>query len=294
MIKKLTTTLVSSLLTINVVSANEINVLRLAPAGGGVAMWTDAITDTLNKNGYKTKVHAFKSCREGFNWFKNHSNEPIIYTSMSDYAILDMINPDHPAACGFETNEDTLVTINGRWWNFICGHKDSNDSIQALQSSKNNRIGVWNFPVTHNVAKAHMESLGVDGKVIGFASGRELMQAFVSKDIDYIILSTENMAKSLDNANCFATAANTTNTSKYMSDRVSYDSVTDIPFNDFGLWFLTGAQNVDIEKIREIFKNNPSDMFIKVRGNLIPETKSITEQLNDLESVAKNLSTIVE
>lgn len=284
----------STLITFNVVQAKEINVLRLAPAGGGVAMWTDAVADTLEKNGYKTTTHTFKSCREGYNWFKNNSDKPIIYTSMSDYAILDMINPNHPAACGFETNEQTLVGINGRWWNFICGHKGENDSIKALQTSKDNRIGVWNYPITLNVAKGHMKALGVDGKVIGFASGRELMQAFVSKDIDYIIISTENMAKSLENASCFATAANTENAAKYMTDRVPYDSVADIPFNDFGLWFFTGAQNVDIEKLREVFKNNPSEMYTKVRGNLIPETKSINEQLSDLRNVAKGLNGLID
>lgn len=276
------------------VSAKEIHVLRMAPAGGGGALWTDALYETLKNNGYSPKLVAMNSCKEAANWIKANPTKAAVYLTFSDYAIMDMANPNHPAACGLTLDESTLVTIVGRWWNFICGHADQNPSIEALRTNPEAKAGVWNYPISLNVAKTHLASVGYTGKVIGFASGKQLMLAFTSKDLDYIILSSENLARSLTNAKCFATSAAPADAQRYMKDRVSYASHATLPqYVGYGLWPYIAGVNIDAPALRTIFADNPGELYTKLASNLVIETAPIDVQLADLRRVAEQLKSSV-
>lgn len=269
--------------------SKTVNVLRAGPVGAGVSLWSEAIADTLRNNGYVVNTIGFANCKESSQWIKNHPDDPYVYMTFSDYSILDDIKPEHPAACGQTMQPDQLITIIGRWWNFICGRTGVNDSLEALVRTDGAKIGVWNYPVSHAVATAHMRTLGSNGHVIGFASGKTMMTAFNTGDIDYIIMSSENLARSLNDANCFATAATSEDAAQYMPGRVSYDTREDVPFIGFGLWPMVVGDNVDIAAMREMFQTSPSASFKELQANFIADNSPVEDQLADLKAISSQL-----
>lgn len=270
-------------------SPEEIHVLRLAPAGGGIAAWSDAVVETLTQNGYPTKLIALNSYKEGQAWQSANPDKPTVFVSFSDNAVFDKHFPNHPAASHLNVNETNLITIVGKWWNFICGKSGQNDTIEALRTSPGAKIGVWNFPVALAAAQAHMQAIGANVQIVGFASGRDQLQAFVSGDVDYLIMSSEGLAHSVANISCFATSA-PTQIAKEKMQRVAYETLTsDLPFNGYGLWPILVGENVDTQALRTVFHKNPSPTYTKLQSSFIPNTDPLEVQLQDLAKIGEDL-----
>jgi len=269
---------------------SSINVVRMAPVGANGALWVEAISQTLMANGYKVNPVNYNNCKDAYNWFKNHDKEPTVIATFSDYAIINKVDPHSKATCNFPVNKDTLITIIGKWWNFICGHKGVSDNFQYLRSSDKLKAGVWNFPISYNVAKIQLAQMGFKGRVVGFASGKAMLMAFSARDIDYIVMSSENMAKSLPSAHCFATSASIQDKDKYMPKRIAYSEVNkNISFDGYGLWPFVAGYNVDNEKIRNVLKDHPGALYKKMQGNLVPDNEPVSEQIKQFDDVANTL-----
>ena len=292
MIKKFTL-FIALLFSLNVSFANdkEINILRFAPPGGNVAVWTDAIIDTLEKNGYKSTLISFKNCKEGFKWTQEHPNEPSIFWGQSQAAILDNLDPENPATCGFPVNEENLVTIISKWWTFICGHKDVNDNFDVLMN-KHSNIAIYNHPISVSVFKAQMKALDVKANILTFTKPKDQLQAFISGDADYIVLNNENLAKSVSQASCFGTTASPEDAKLYQTGRISYSEKGDVPFIGYGNWPLIQAKNVDIVKMRNIFTFHQSDMMKSLISTMRPVTTSVENQLKEINEMTKQLKAI--
>ena len=272
--------------------AKEINVLRFNPPGGNVAIWADAAVQTLKEAGWDVTLRGFKSCRDARAWYDKNPKAPIVYMIWTDYAVMDMIDINNPAGCGFETSEKTLVGIVGRWWNFICAKEDK-ASMASLMDKTPGKIGVWSYPIQLGVAKAQMKALAPSKTVVGVYSPKSMLQAFSSGDLDYLIMSSENMA---DGVNCkrFGTSASIENAEKHMPGRVSYETFKGVPFIGYGIYPYFAAENTDIEAIRMLFKEHPSELFKKMEIGLIPESKSVHEQIQDLKSIAHGVEPLLE
>lgn len=270
-----------------------IHVLRLAPAGGGLGNWSDAVVQTLQDNGYKAKLVGLNSYQAGRVWLDANSSKAAVYVTFSDNAVFDKLYPDHPASAKLIVDETSLITIIGKWWNFICGHDGKTDTLTALTTGEGEKVGVRSFPTSLEAAKAHMKAIGSSVSVIGFASGKDQMQAFVSGDLDYIIMSTESLARGLPNTTCFATSAPTTLAKEHMPTRVAYESVNpNVPFNGFGLWPVLVGANVDNQALHEVFTQRPGELYQKLRSSFIPETNSITNQLLVLDAIGDDLKAV--
>ena len=276
-------------------AADPINVLRGGPVGAGVGLWAEAISDTLQKNGREAKIVGLQDCRQVSKWIQSNPGKPYVFMTYSDYAILDQIKPDHPAACGYTVDASNLVTIAGRYWHFICGKKGENDSLTYLRVNDGLKIGVWNHPIGQTVLQEQMKTLGTSAKVIGFASGKQMLTAFNTGDIDYIVLSSENLVGSLKNPSCFATAADTFTAKAHMPDRVSYDQVEKMPFLNYGLWpMIAAGGGLDVKLIRAEFATRPSKTYQDLVSYLVPETKPVDQQLTDLVATATRLKGLIQ
>lgn len=274
--------------------AQTINVLRGGPVGAGVGLWAEAVADTLRQNGYEVNVVGLENCKQVGKWIKSNPDKPYAMMTYSDYAILDQIKPEHPAACGYELTRDNLVTIAGRYWNFICGKQGENDSIAQLRAMDGKKLGVWNYPVAQAVVEAQMKHMGSSVKVIGFASGKQMLTAFNTGDIDYIVLSSENLVGALKNPSCFATAADSFVAKAHMPNRVSYDVIEKMPFINYGLWPMIAAGNTDVAKLRYTFSTRPSATYVELVKHLVPEVKATDDQMKDLNTLASNLKGLIQ
>jgi hypothetical protein len=269
----------------------EVTVLRLSAPGAGNAAWTEAIVQTLNDNGYSTNVVGFKNCQEGAKWLKDNPKEPVVAMNFSDPFLLNIVQPSNPASCNFPINKESLVAVSGKWFHFICGHTDKGGNLPALLNSSGAKIGSWNSPVQVKITEDQMTDIGVKNfKVISYAAGKDMMQAFVSGDIDYIILSTENFAAGLPNASCFATSAEP----KYAAQmhRTSYSEINkNVRHQNSGLWPVIVSYNTDIAPLRKIFapsgKHGP--LLEAITKPYIQVDAPIDDQLRDLNVRAQEI-----
>lgn len=277
--------------SITMAAQPEVTVLRLSAPGAMNGAWTDAMVQTLNENGYSTKVVGFSGCKEGAKWLADNPKEPVVTMNFSDPFLLNMAQPNHPAACNFPVNKDTLVAVPGKYFHFICGHADKGD-VQGLLQSNGAKIGSWNSPVQMQITKDQMTDIGVKNfKVIGYAAGKDMMQAFVSGDIDYVILSTENFAASLPNASCFATSAEPRFAAQM--HRTSYVDINkNVRHVNSGLWPIIVSYNTDIDKMRGIFgpKGKHGQLLDALLKPYFPVNASVDEQLRELNTRAKEIT----
>lgn len=264
-----------------------VNVLRLAPPGAGTAAWAEAISQTLTENGYKTNILGFKNCQEGAKWLKDNPNEPVVAMNFSDPFLLNIAEPNNPAGCSFPINEKSLVAVAGKWFHFICGHADAG-GLKGLLASDGAKVGSWNSPVQMKIVQDQLTDIGVKNfKVIGYAAGKDQLQAFVSGDTQYIILSSESLAKGLPNATCFATSAEPAIAAGM--NRTSYSELNPkVRHQDSGLWPIIVGYNVDIKNVRDILgpSGNHGVLQQSLSKNYIPVFDSIDTQLRDINQRA--------
>lgn len=272
------------------VQAQTINVLRLAPPGAGTAAWAEAISQTLTENGYRTNIVGFKNCQEGAKWLKDNPKEPVVAMNFSDPFLLNIAEPSNPAGCNFPINQESLVAVAGKWYHFICGHADAG-GLKGLLASDGAKVGSWNSPVQMKIVKDQLTDIGVKNfKVIGYAAGKDQLQSFVSRDTDYIILSSESLAKGLPNATCFATSAEPAIAAGM--ERTSYTELNPkVRHQDSGLWPIIVGYNVDIKNIRDILGPTGNQGLLQqaLNKNYIPVFDSIEVQLRDINQRAASI-----
>lgn len=291
--KKLKLTLLAALVAFSTSQAlaRDITVVRTAPPGGGTSSWNDAITQTLNAHGYSAKILGFKTCSEAATWVKANPKEPIIVMGFSDSFILNIADPKNPAGCDLPVNTNSLVGIVGKWYHFICGHTGKGASTEELLASRGVKIGSWNSPVQMKITSQQLTDIGVkDYKLIGYASGKDQLQAFASQDIDYIVLSSETMAASLPEATCFATSA-----PQSIAAPMNRDSYQQLNANvrnpGSGLWPMILAYNTPINDLRKVFssESKKSELFDKMASGFLPVTSSIEQQVSELNAIAREV-----
>lgn len=256
------------LLTSTAVIANgDLTVIRIGAPGGNTDLYSSFMSNKLQDRGWNTEVIGFPDCKGAEQWIKNNPKKPVIYTIWSDDFVLPKVNSSHPRSCpGLTVNKDSLVTIITEGNHMICAIKDR--SVEDFLKHKDAKVGIWNHPVQMSVAKDLLVDLDLsDTRLVGFARGADLMQALLSSDIDYMIISSENLARRIG-ANCFITTApvekaKTLPTIKDdLVSLVSVESISDsLTRVDTGLWPLYISYNTDIDQLRtdvsEVLKTTP-------------------------------------
>lgn len=236
--------------------ASNLTVIRIGAPGANTDLFTSVMSAHLAKQGWDTTVIGFPDCKGAEDWVVKNPTAPVMFTTWSDDFVLPQVDPSHPRNCpGLYVSEETLVTIIAESNHMICSIVDS--SPDGFLAHNNAKVGIWNHPVQMSVARDLLKDLGVNHRLVAFARGADMMQALVSKDIDYVILSSENMARN-SNANCFITTAPTNVAAKQPTIKdpsvtlVSTESLApSLTRIDTGLWPVYIAHNVaDMKKLR--------------------------------------------
>lgn len=257
--------LMAAIFTLNLSLASELTVLRIGAPGGNSEIYTAAMSSRLNEKGWNTSIVGFADCKGAEQWVKNNPTKPVMFIHWSDDFILPIVDPNHPRSCaGLTVSETTLVTPITQSYHMICSKHET--SAEKFLTKSNVKVGIWNHPIQTQVLKDLLSDLKLDHKVVGFARGADLMQAAVSGDVDYIVLSSENLVRNIQ-GQCFITTA-PLNKAKLMSDfrtnktQVSIESLSKkLTRVGTGLSPVYVAYNVDMTQLRnnvvEILSNSP-------------------------------------
>ena len=236
--------------------SQDLTVVRIGAPGANADLFTAVMANHLRDMGWDTKVIGFPDCKGAEDWIQKNPNVPVMYTIWSDDFVLPVLSPEHPRNCpGLAVDEHSLVTIISEGNHMLCSI--NNKPARDVLKHNNAKIGIWNHPVQMSVAQDLIDDLKMpNARLVGFARGADLMQALVASDIDYMIISSENLARRID-ANCVITTApiEKTNDQYTIKDPsvklVSVEELVNSPTRiDTGLWPLYVAYNVDMDRLR--------------------------------------------
>lgn len=235
--------------------ASEITVMRIGAPGANSDFYATVIGNRLQDKGWKIRTVSFLDCKGAEKWVKDNPREPVIYVTWADDFVLPSIDPDHPRSCaGLTLDSASLVTPIVKSYHMICSKNPT--TAQTFLQHKNAKIGSWNHPVQMRIVRDVLKDLDLNQmRLISFARGADMLQALVAGDIDYMVVSSENLVRNIG-GQCFLTTAPKTQAAK-MSDfrtnqtQTSIESLVARPtWTGTGLIPLYVAYNVDINKLR--------------------------------------------
>lgn len=235
--------------------AADLTVLRIGAPGGGSDLYTAPMSARLKEKGWNTTLVGVLDCKGAEQWVKSNPNKPVLYLTWSDDFVLPVLQPDHPRACpSLGVSESTLVTPITQSYHMICSKTQV--TVDQFLAHRNAKIGSWNHPVQTQILKDLLSDLKLPHKVVGYARGADLMQALVSGDIDYVVVSSEGLVRNI-NGQCLITTA-PVERAKQMSDfktdqsQVSTESLgAKLTRRNTGLIPVYVAYNVDITRLRQ-------------------------------------------
>lgn len=252
--KKLITLLLFSLISTFTFASNPVTFLQIGAPGANSELYSNLMSSRLSDKGWDTSLLNFPDCKGAEEWVKRNPQKPVIFMTWSDDFVLPMIQPENARSCPALTiSEKTLVTVINKSHHMVCSRGDL--GLTEFMSSKPAKVGIWNHPVQTQVAKDLIKDLKLEHKIVGFARGADLMQALVSSDVDYIVVSSENLIRGIG-GQCFLTTASPA-LAKTMSNLKTNQMQTSVQSLGFklsrsgtGLIPLYVSYNTDIARLR--------------------------------------------
>lgn len=242
-------------MTLTASFASELTVMRIGAPGANSDFYASVIGSRLQEKGWKIKPVSFLDCKGAEKWVKDNPREPVIYVTWADDFVLPSIDPNHPRSCaGLTLDSKSLVTPIVKSYHMICSKNPA--TVQTFLQHKNAKIGSWNHPVQTRIVRDVLKDLDLQQmRLISFARGADMLQALVAGDIDYMVVSSENLVRNIG-GQCFLTTAPKAQAAK-MSDfrsnqpQTSIESLVSQPtWTGTGLIPLYVAYNVDIDRLR--------------------------------------------
>lgn len=203
--KKLITILLFSLISSFTFAADRLTFLQIGAPGANSELYSNLMSSRLSERGWDTSLLNFLDCKGAEEWIKKNPQKPVIFMTWSDDFVLPITQPENPRSCPALTiSEKTLVTVINKSHHMFCSRGDL--GLTEFMSSKPTKVGIWSHPVQTLVAKDLIKDLKLEHKIVGFAKGADLLQALVSGDVDYIVVSSENLIRNIG-GQCFLTTA---------------------------------------------------------------------------------------
>lgn len=243
-------------MAMNTGMAQDITVMRIGAPGANSDFYATVVGTHLQNRGWKTKTVSFLDCKGAEKWVRDNPREPVIYVTWADDFVLPSIDPNHPRSCpGLTLDQDSLVTPIVKSYHMVCSRNPV--TAQTFLQHRDAKIGSWNHPVQMRIVRDALKDLDLSQtKLISFARGADMLQALVSGDIDYMVVSSENLVRNIG-GQCFLTMAPRAQASR-MSDfrtsgtQTSIESLVERPtWVGTGLIPLYVAYNVDIDRLRK-------------------------------------------
>lgn len=225
----------------------DLTVIRIGLPGSVIETWTHPMSSRLAERGWNTQLIGFPDCQGAEQWIKDNPAKPVMYMSYMDHFALPFVKPDHPRLCPtLKASEQSLVAMPSRVYHNICG---INKTFSDLKSMNKPTIGTWNHPTQVSVVKTLLKDLGVDARIVEFASAAQMIQSTAAKDLDFVVVSYENLVTNIG-GQCFITTAPKELAKK--QNKLSVFDVVKTPSKPgTGAVPAYVAYNTDIEKLQK-------------------------------------------
>lgn len=239
---KLNSKLISVFIALAAISqtatAEPLNILVPFPPGGLTDQTLRAIDETAKTKGVATNYLILNNCKNTENWLKKNPSKPAITVFSVQEQINAALNPTADNACGIvATKENTLALTLTAPMN-ICSMMPPSDALAHFRRGKH-KIGTTFSPPTNGIlVKGIIDSLGLNSALIEYQGNPALVQALISKDIDFALFSNVQSAISAG-ATCFLTTA-----PKEFAKSQGRTSLEEISFNN--PWIGNSQMNVAI------------------------------------------------
>jgi len=185
-------------------AGNDLTVIRIGMPGSVIETWTHPMASRLAERGWNTQLVGFPDCQGAEQWIKDNPAKPVMYMSYMDHFALPYVNPTHPRLCpSLKATEQSLVAMPSRVYHNICAIDHSFNNLKTMSRPT---VGTWNHPTQVSVVKALLKDLGVEARVVEYASAAQMIQATAAKDLDFVVVSYENLVTNIG-GQCFITTA---------------------------------------------------------------------------------------
>lgn len=231
-------------------SKETINLLLLSAPGGIYDTQLRALEKTLKDSGHVINYVLANSCKGAAVWIKSNPNAAVIFQTSAEEEINRINNPESDSACDIGFNKSSLIAT-GLITNMnVCTMHPIDQAMQRLLKSKN-VMGTTFIPPTNGyLVEGLIETLKLDSKLIRYQGNVKLVQALVSRDIDFAIFG--NIAPALAaGATCFLTTAPPSRARHFNMTSLATISPGN-PWIDNRQVYVYMGRNIDFDKMRSL------------------------------------------
>lgn len=189
-----------------VLASEPINLLVPFPPGGQTDQITRAFERTLQTKGIKTNYLILNNCKSTEQWLLKNANKPAIVFHNLEEQINAMLNPRDDNACGIKASKENTLAIALSGYMNMCSMLPADQALAHFVKGKH-KIGTTFSPPTNGVlVNGLIKDLKLNSHLIEYQGNPRLVQALVSKDIDFALFG--NVAPAIGaGATCFFTTA---------------------------------------------------------------------------------------
>jgi len=243
-----------SVMAMTVMAQEPINVIVSLPPGGLTDRINLAFKDELEKNGYKTNLVRFDNCKGLENWIKSNSDKPAVFEYLLGNQALGMIEPGHPGACTVPLTEKTVLVITYQSQFQACSMKPVRDAMDQWKSGKG-KLGITAAPdINGSIAEQIVADVNKNIQVVKYKGNPALMQALISKEVDFVGQFSNAASVVQAGGTCFFTTAGIGKAAR--NNQISIDDFRkNSSVAGAGYMGVAVGLNVDTDKIRPIITN---------------------------------------
>ena len=268
---------------------NRITVVLPSVPGGIYDTQLRAMEKTLRTHGYDVDYEITGSCKGAAIWLKDNPNTPAIYLANTEDEIHRRNHPDSDGACDIGYTQDRLISISLVSRQNVCSMLPPDQAMTRFKAG--NFILGTVFPPLNNyyLVTDLIDNLKLNSRVIKYQGNPKLVQALISKDIDFAFFQNVMPARDAG-ASCFLTLGD----KKYAEDlhRISIAKLDpNTKYVDYKAIQSYMGQNVNIATMRvlavETLKTDPNIQKELQAGHRLnleisPEQqwRYITDQIN--------------
>ena len=249
-----------SALTQLVHAAEPINLLVPYPPGGLVDQTLRAFDDTFKSKGVETNYLILNSCKNVENWLAKNPEKPAVMVFPAQEQINTALNPTADNACQITATKQNTIMITTSIPMNVCSMLPADQALAHFRRGTH-KIGATFSPATNGIlVNGLIKTLGLNSALVEYQGNPKLVQALISKDVEFAIFGNIKPAISAG-ATCFLTTGTKDFAKQF--NRTSIDEISvNNPWRGNGQMNIALGWNVDTQMVRsyvmEAMKTNPN------------------------------------
>jgi hypothetical protein len=228
-----------------------ISIVHTLPPGGLHERTNNAVQAGLESAGIKVEKVRFDNCKALENYVKNNPTKPVVFDYLLTNQALHQIDPTHPSGCNLPMDAKSVLVITFKTQFQACSLGSAGNARDLWLSGKG-KLGVTANPALNGpMAQRIVNDINPNIKVITYKANPALLQAMVSREIDFVGVFSNASSVIAAGGQCFFTTANQEKADKFQ--QISIDAVKkNSTMSDIGYLSVIIGYNVDVNRIRPI------------------------------------------